>query len=184
MATVEAALITAQEYARMPDNGERTELIRGRIIAMNTPAPRHGQICAKIVRLVGDYADKHDLGHVVSNDSGVVTEQDPDTVRGGDVAFYSYKKVPKGPLPEGYLPVVPDLIFEVRSPDDRWSKILTKVAEYLNAGVAVVCVLDPATQAIHVYDADQPEQIFEAGDDLVLPKVLGDFRVQVRRFFE
>ena len=34
--------------------------------------------------------DEHDLGHVLSNDSGVITERDPDTVRGADISFYSY----------------------------------------------------------------------------------------------
>jgi hypothetical protein len=42
---------------------------------MNVPAPRHGQICSKIDRLVGNHADQHGLGHVVVNDSGVVTRK-------------------------------------------------------------------------------------------------------------
>lgn len=146
---------------------------------MNMPAPRHGQICGQVVFLLKTHLVSNDIGHVVCNDSGVVTERDPDTVRGGDVAFYSYAKVPKGPLPPGYLPVAPDVVFEVRSP-----KVLTKVPEYLNAGVTLVRVLDPTTQSAHVYDADEPERIIAADQELTLPKVLGEFRVAVRRFFE
>jgi Uma2 family endonuclease len=182
-ATAEA-LLTAEEYRLLPDNGQRTELVQGRIVPMNMPAPRHGQICSKIDRIVGNYADEHDLGHVVTNDSGVVTRRAPDSVRGADVAFYSYARVPRGPLPEGYLPVAPELAFEVKSPGDAWTEILTKVTEYLLAGVLVVCVLDPQTQTAHVYSADQAPRVFSADEDLVLPEVLGDFRVPVRRFFE
>ena len=87
---------------------------------MNMPRPRHGQICARIVYLLERFQEDHPLGHVVSNDCGVVTEHNPDTVRGADVAFYSYGRVPPGPLPRGYLTVVPELVFEVRSPTDRW----------------------------------------------------------------
>lgn len=184
MATVATEWITAEEYRKMPDHGQRTELVRGRIVPMNMPFPRHGQICSQVVFLLKTYLVQDDIGHVVCNDSGVVTERDPDTVRGGDVSFYSYTRVPKGPLPQGYLPVSPDVVFEVRSPDDRWSKILAKVAEYLNAGVTVVCVLDPTTQSIHVYYADQPVQILSADDEFALPQVLCEFRVQVRRFSE
>jgi Uma2 family endonuclease len=177
-------LLTAEAFRLLPSDGQLRELVRGRIVLMNVPAPRHGYICGKVVRLLGNYVDEHDLGRVVSNDSGVVTEHDPDTVRGADVAYYSYLRLPKGPMPEGYLPVAPELVFEVRSPTDRWKKVVAKAAEYLNAGVAVVCVLDAATESAHLYFEDQPTQIVQAEQELTLPELLPDFRVRVRRFFE
>jgi Uma2 family endonuclease len=184
MPTVVAELLTAAEYAQLPDDGQPTELVRGRVVPVNVPAPRHGEICVKIVRILGRFLDDNDIGRLVGNDSGVVTEHDPDTVRGGDVAFYSYGKVPKGPLSRGYLDVVPELVFEVRSPTDRWSRILTKVGEYLEAGVTLVCVLDEATLTARVYRADHPEQVFTADQELTLPEVLPGFQVSVGRFFE
>jgi Uma2 family endonuclease len=183
MATVDT-LLTAEEYGRLPDNGRPTELVRGRIIEMNSPYPRHGEICSKVDRIVGYYIDEHQLGRLVTNDAGVITEEEPDTVRGADIAFYSYARIPPGPLPQGYLRVKPELIFEVRSSEDRWSKILAKVAEYLAAGVSVVCVLDPSSETVHVFYADRPVQILTSDQELTLPGILGDFRVVVRRFFE
>jgi Uma2 family endonuclease len=183
MAVAEAVL-TAEEYARLPDNGPPTELVRGRVVPVNVPTPRHGQVCVKIVRTLGRFLDENDLGHLVSNDSGVVTEHDPDTVRGGDVAFYSYARVPPGPFPGGYLPVVPELVFEVRSPTDRWGGILTKAGEYLQAGVTLVCVLDEMTRSARVYRSDQPEEVFTAEQELVVPEALPGFRAVVGRFFE
>lgn len=183
MATVET-LLTAEEYWLLPDNGQPTELVRGSIVTMNMPAPRRGFFCSNIVRILGNFAKEHDRGRVMSNDSGVVTERGPDTVRGADVCFYSYARLPKGPLPEGYLAVVPEVIFEVRSPGDRWGEILTKVAEYLNAGVTVVGVLDPQTHTLIVYRADELPQVLTKDDELVLPELHADFRVPVSRFFE
>jgi Uma2 family endonuclease len=183
MATAEA-LLTAEDYLLLPDDGQATELVRGRVVSMNMPAPRHGQVCGKVVHLLLSFLERQDLGQVACNDAGVVTERDPDTVRGGDVVFYSYARVPQKPLPAGYLPVAPDLVFEVRSPTDRWKDVLAKVVEYLNAGVTLVCVLDPAAETAHVYHADQPERLFSVEQDLVLPEVLGEFRVPVRRLFE
>jgi Uma2 family endonuclease len=181
---IDEALLTAEEFYRLEDNGQPMELVRGRIIPMNVPAPRHGQICGKIVQILGNYSEEHNLGHVLSNDSGVITERDPDSVRGADVAFYSYARLPKGPIPEGYLSVVPELIFEVLSPDDRWAKVLAKVTEYLNAGVKVVGVLDPESQTLELYFADQPPRTLGVNDELILPELLGEFRVPVRRFLE
>jgi hypothetical protein len=63
---------------------------------------------------LGGHLDRHDTGRLVGNDSGVVTEHEPDTVRGADVAYYSYERIPRGPLPRGrYLTVMPELVFEV-----------------------------------------------------------------------
>jgi Uma2 family endonuclease len=126
MATVTQASqlpMTAEEFSRRPDPGYPEELVRGRIEKVSpVPRARHGQVCGKVVRILGIHAEQNDLGHVLCNDSGVITERGPDTVRGADIAFYSYAKLPKGPLPSTYLDVPPDLIIEVLSPDDRWSK--------------------------------------------------------------
>jgi Uma2 family endonuclease len=184
MVAATETLLTAEQYAQLPDNGRPSELIRGRIVEMNPPTPRHGQICIKLGYFLSSFLETHELGHVVSNDSGVLTERNPDTVRGADIAFYSYAKVPKGPLPRGYLPVPPELVFEVRSPDDRWKQIQRKVAEYLEAGVNTVCVLDDDPPTIYLYTAEAPVRILEADDELTLPDVLPGFRIAVRRFFE
>jgi Uma2 family endonuclease len=183
MATA-TALLTAEEYLLLPDNGQPTELVRGKVIPMNVPFPRHGEICVQTAYLLRRYLETHEIGRVVSNDSGVVTERNPDTVRGADVAYYSYARVPRGPLPRGYLPVPPELVFEVRSPTDRWSEIQIKVGEYLQAGVSVVCVLDEQTRTAHLFDANQPPRALSEDKDLTFPDILGGFRASVRQFFE
>jgi Uma2 family endonuclease len=145
---------------------------------------RHGAFCVRVVRIIDDYVTKHKLGWVVCNDSAILTERDPDTVRGADVAFYSYKRVGKGKFPKGLVAAPPELVFEVRSPGDRPGKILTKVGEYLAVGVAVVCVLDPDSETITVYEGDLPPQTLGKTETLDLTVVLPGFRVPVARFLE
>jgi Uma2 family endonuclease len=184
MALVEA-LLTAEEYQRLPDNGRPTELVRGRIVELKIPAPRHGYFCGQVVQIIGKHTEVHELGRVVSNDAGVITERNPDTVRGPDVSFYSYSRLPRGPLPEGYLDVAPEAAFEVRSPTDRRSQILAKVAELLKAGVLAVCVLDPQTETLTIYREDsEPDRVLRGYDEFSLPGLLPGLSVPVRRFFE
>ena len=184
MSIVDQQLITAEEFVRLPDRGRPVELVRGRVIEMNLPTPRHGQICGEVVRLLANHVRKNGLGTITSNDAGVITQRDPDTMRGADVAFYSTRRVGKGPLPDEYLEAVPELVLEVLSESDRWSKILGKVAEYLDAGVSAVCVLDPDDKTIYVYEADRPVQILSSEQELTVPEILGDFRVRIGQFFE
>jgi Uma2 family endonuclease len=178
------ALLTAEEYRLLPDNGQPTELVRGRIVTMNMPAPRHGYYCSLIVEFLGPFVRERQLGRVMSNDSGVVTERGPDTVRGADICYYSFRRLPQGELPDGYVDAVPEVVFEVRSAWDRWPRILVKVGEYLSAGVLVVCVHDVYSHTLTVYRPEQPPQVLGEDDELTLPEVHADFRVAVRRLFE
>ena len=185
MATATQVLLTAEEFARRPDPGYPEELVKGRIVRHASPKPYQGYVCGNVASLVGSHAKTYGLGSIVSNDAGVITERGPDTVRGADVAFYSYNRVPKGTLPrEKYLDVVPELVFEVLSPDDRWPKVMAKVVEYLDAGVGVVCVLDPGRRNLYLYEGEEPVRILSEDDEFSLPALLGEFRVAVRDFFD
>jgi Uma2 family endonuclease len=185
MATVVETLLTAEEFGRRPDSGSPEELVKGKIVRTNVPKPYHGYICIKLGGSLDAYVTAHNLGYVVGNDSGVITERGPDTVRGADVAYYSYNRVPKGSLDrEEYLEVPPELVFEVLSPNDRWPKALAKTAEYLTAGVEVVVVVDPKRRLIHIFEPDQPVCMLTENDDLTIPAILGDFRVPVRQLFD
>jgi len=183
MATV-TTLMTAEEYAQLPDIGQPSELVRGRLILMNLPYPRHGEICLNVGATLREFVKKNRLGRIIGNDSGIITERDPDTVRGPDVAYYSYNRVPQGTLPLHYLDAAPELAFEVLSPSDRWSDVLAKVAEYLAAGVCEVCVLDPASETAQVFCQDKPSRTVTADEDLAFPDVLAGFSVRVAELFE
>jgi Uma2 family endonuclease len=79
---------------------------------------------------------------------------------------------------------VPELVVEVRSPSDRWPQVLTKVAEYLEAGVSFVLVLDDERRLARLFGAEGTIRVLGPDDELALPELLGEFRVLVRRFFE
>jgi Uma2 family endonuclease len=177
------SILTAESYANQPDDDTRSELVRGRIVQMKWPDARYGQICGTTLFILGEFGESARCGHFVGR-SGVITERNLDTVRGADFSYYSFSKFPRGPLPWRYLSVAPDLVFQVRCPDDRWGTILLNVSEYLEVGVKVVCVLDDDPPRVYLYTADQPVRILEADHELELPDVLPGFRVKVRRFFE
>lgn len=183
MATIEETLLTAEEYEKLPDLGYPSELVRGRIVRMKMPGFNHGKYCGRIDRTFGRFVDDHDLGHVLINDSGVITERGPDTVRGADVCFYSYSRVPKEAIVSGYPSVVPEIVFEVRSPSDRWPKILEKVGEYLIAGVLAVYVVDPQDETVRIYDADEPGRTLRGEEELTFLEPVSAFRLPVRDLF-
>ena len=94
-------LITAEEFARMPNppDGSQQELVRGEIVIMPPPGGRHGVCCSRVGRRLGNFVDENRRGTVTCNDTGFISERDPDTVRGPDVAYWSKECLPE--VPEG-----------------------------------------------------------------------------------
>lgn len=182
MSTAEQ-LLTAEEYFRLSDKPEYSELVRGVIFPMTPPGFRHGLICARVSYLIQSHLEVNDVGRVLSNDTGIITQRDPDTVRGGDVTFYSYERLPREVVPAGYPAASPNIVFEVRSPNDRWSEIHEKIGEYLTSGVELVCVLVPETRAAHLFYPDRPGAILHGDEELTLPAPMDDFRHPVSAVF-
>ena len=180
----EPKLLTAEEYGRLPDDGRLTDLVRGRIVAMNWPFTSHGYFVARISQLLTRFVEQHELGRVVGGGAGLVTERNPDTVRGPDVVFYSHQRIPRGPLPKGYWPASPELVIEILSENDRWKDIHQKVAEYLNADVPAVVVIEPVSHRAHVYTAENEPITLNATDLFAFPSLLPGFEVVVGRLFD
>lgn len=178
-----ARLITAEEYLVMPDLADRTELVRGVIVVMNPPGFRHGEVCGNVHFFLATFVRQHDLGRTLTNDSGIITERGPDTVRAADISYYSYQRVAKGESPRGYAGASPEIVFEIVSPYNTRKDIRVKTAEYLSAGVNVVCVVDPDYDTVNVHYPDRPTATLQGDDPLTFAELPG-FSLPVSKFFE
>jgi len=184
MASIDTHLLTADEFRLLPDQNQPLELVRGSVVMMSNPGARHGHVCHCIGRILGNFISQHDLGFIFSNDAGVITERNPDTVRGPDIAYYSFQRIPKDPgPPEGYPDVVPELVFEVLSPSDSWKKVLRKITEFIEAGVSIACVADPQSRQITVFYSDRSSEKLTCDDVISFPDLLPGFSSHVRDLF-
>lgn len=183
MPAVATKLITAEEFMNMPDppDGSQQELVRGEIVTMPPPKGRHGTVCAEFVYQIKHHNKVHKLGHVTSNDAGVILERDPDTVRGPDAAFWSYARLKE--MPNAYPEIPPDLVVEVVSPDDRHTKVTAKVREYLHSGVRLVWVADPDVRTVTVYRSRETARTLEENDTLDGEDVLPGFKCRIADLF-
>lgn len=183
MTTATQKLITAEEFARMPDppDGSRQELVQGVIITMPPPGGRHGVCCLKIGRRIGNFVDEHSLGTTVSNDTGFLMARDPDTVRGPDISFWSRSRLPE--VPEGYIEVAPDLAVEVVSPSDRYARIQQKVNEYQEKGVRLIWIVDPEDRSAAIFREGQKVKVLSENETLTGEDVLPGFTCRVADLF-
>src|SRR3954451_24945441 len=92
MSTVSTQPITADEFyewCHRPENRDRVfELERGKVVEMSRPGERHGVVCVNVGYLFGTYLRQRGRGRACANDTGLILERDPDTVRGPDLFLY------------------------------------------------------------------------------------------------
>ncbi|MGL4419344.1 MAG: Uma2 family endonuclease, partial [Gemmataceae bacterium] len=135
LATTTPRLITAEEFYALPDpeDGSQQELVLGTVITMAGPGLEHGEVQLQIGMLIKLFLRGNPIGRVFI-ESGMITERDPDTVRGPDLSFYSVARLPLDLRVVAYHNQPPDLAIEIRSPSNRRRELIEKVAEYLEAG--------------------------------------------------
>jgi Uma2 family endonuclease len=162
--TVTERLLSAEEFARLPDpcDGGQLELIEGRVVEMAPAGYSHGRRSGRIISRLDSFASEHALGYGIS-ESGFLLRSNPDVVRVPDAAFVSTERDTQD---SGYFQGAPDLAVEVMSPNDRERDVLTKVGEYLDAGAQRVWVVRAASRTVSVYFAGGDVLTLRAGDAL------------------
>jgi Uma2 family endonuclease len=175
-------LTTAEQFAQLSFD-HPVELVQGVIVHMPSPDVVHGTVCLNIGGELRSWARQNKAGITAANDSGVVTERDPDTVRGPDVIFIAGDRLIDGVAPRGVSDVVPNLCVEVLSPSDRWRAVYRKVDEYFERGVEEVWVADPRRRTVEVIRPDEPPLTLTENDELTSP-ILPGFTCPVRILFE
>lgn len=182
MAT-ETKLLTAEEFARLPNDGMRHELVRGEVRTMPPASGGHGLVAGEAHGRLWTHVRAHQLGYVFAAETGFFLARDPDIVRAPDVAFIRAERLPNGPPARGFVEVIPDLIIEVVSTWDTAAEVEEKVQDWLAAGVRLVLVLQPTTHTITAYrTASEVSRLGEA-DELDADDVVPGFRCPVRDLF-
>jgi Uma2 family endonuclease len=179
-------LMTAEEFyewANHPDNRYKyCELERGEIVEMSRPGKIHGLVCANVVWILGGYVRQRKKGYICSNDTGVVVERDPDTVRGPDVMLFEDAERIED-VDEKYGEKPPLLAVEVLSPNDTSGNVIRRVQEQKRFGTSLIWVVDPDARNVTVYQPGKEEKAVSESEELTGEGVLPELRVRVAELF-
>ena len=176
-------LMSADELLVLQLPGKSTELVRGRLVVREPPSTYHGRVQSTLNILVGSFVRAHALGAVFGQDTGFKIASNPDTVRAPDLAFVERSRVSQI-APRGYAAIAPDFVAEILSPDDRPGEVLAKVAEWLEAGVALVWVIDPDRRTASVYRSDGSVSTVASEADLDGEAVIPGFSCRLAELFD
>jgi Uma2 family endonuclease len=173
-----ASLLTAEELLHTHLPNKRVELVRGVLVVHEPPGYEHGRITAELGFLLATHIKETRVGQLLIGDSGFKVAADPDTVRGADIAFLRSERLPD-PHTRGFPALGPDLVVEVLSPSDRPGETLAKVGDWLEGGVRLVWVIDPARRLTQVYRQDGSTATIRETEPLDGEDVLPGFSCQL-----
>ncbi|MBY0230216.1 MAG: Uma2 family endonuclease [Gemmataceae bacterium] len=127
--------------------------------------------------------------HVYENDLGVVLGEAgqlrlaPDNVRIADVAYISWKRLPRPVILGSIAAISPDLAVEVLSPGNTRREIDRKIRDYFDHGTRLVWVLQPKSQTADVYASPTDRKRIPRNGTLDGSPVLPGFTVPLLRVF-
>jgi Uma2 family endonuclease len=174
--------ITAEEFEQF-DPEWRYDLIRGELVPMPPmPGDEHGAVTFDFGRKVGNFVEDHELGLCYAAETRFLIERNPDTAIAPDWAFISTERLPEKRV-QGFVPIVPDAVLEVRSPSDRTTEVEAKIAQWLNAGVRLVWELNLKKRVLTVYRPGTEPRIVSLDDIVSGEDVLPGFARSLRSLF-
>ena len=169
---VEPELYNETDFEQLCAQGERYELIRGELKLMAPAGADHGNATIDLSSLVNAYIIANKLGKGFGAETGFIIEENPRTILAPDFAFIVAARVPT-PMPKGFMPLVPDLVLETRSPGDRAGEVAAKVELWLHVGAREVWELNPRRQVLTIYRGGQAPVALTANDNLQSPLLPG-----------
>lgn len=179
--------MTEDDLLRMPDDGNRYELVDGELRKMAPTGYDHGRCTSNLSTMLGVHVRKNKLGDVLAAETGFIIGRKPDgrvTVRAADIAFVAKGRIPANANTAKYLELAPDLIVETLSPADTAFEVEEKIAAWLNAGVRVALTMNPASRSIMVYRSLHDIVRLTDQDELDLDDVIPGFRCRVSDIFD
>lgn len=170
-----------EEFIARPENRDRHfELIDGVIVEKTMPTEEHSLIIGLFIYFLSVYARERGLGLPGPESRFRVPENFKNT-RQPDLSMTLDPDVPI--TIKGAAPRAPDVIVEVRSPDENYDELRDKARWYIANGVRLVFLVFPRPKIVEVYRPDVPSEILIVEDTIDGFDVLPGFTLPVAALF-
>ncbi|MBI4207466.1 MAG: Uma2 family endonuclease [Betaproteobacteria bacterium] len=151
MATPSARRWSYSEFARLPDDGNRYEVIGGELYVTPAPGTRHQLLVTRLGHILSGFVEEHRLGWVIVSPVDVLFAEG-DYVE-PDLVFVRRER--KGIISDRGIEAAPDLVVEVLSESTSKTDRGVKRERYTHFGVPQYWIVDPEERTVEIYQLTQ-----------------------------
>jgi Uma2 family endonuclease len=173
---------TYADYAALPDDGNRYEIIAGVLYMTPAPGTGHQSVSARLVTFLVTHVEFAGLGRVFA--APVDVELAPDTVVQPDIVVILSANLDR--ITPSRIIGAPDLVVEILSPGTAGYDRREKQDAYARAGVGEYWIVDPGAQTVELLTLDQggyrSHGVFRG--QARLPSSVVTLPVPIERFFQ
>ncbi len=173
---------TYADYAALPDDGNRYEIIAGVLYMTPAPGTGHQSVSARLVTFLVTHVEFAGLGRVFA--APVDVELAPDTVVQPDIVVILSASLHR--ITPSRIIGAPDLVVEILSPGTAGYDRREKQDAYARAGVGEYWIVDSGAQTVELLTLDQggyrSHGVFRG--QARLPSSVVTLPVPVERFFQ
>jgi len=161
--------------------GRLCELVDGTLVE-KAMGWQESLLAGVLLHWLYSFLDEHPIGVATGADG--MTRLFGDTVRGPDVAFTSWDRLPNGKIPAQPIPdMVPNFVIEVLSISNTYTEMSRKRREYFHAGVQLLWMVHPRERTVTIYRSAQKFAVIPEGDTITGDSVLPNWEVDTGALF-
>ena len=173
---------TYNEYAALPDDGHRYEIVNGVLVMTPAPSPEHQAISVRIAYYLFPHIDLMGIGKLFT--APIDVELGPKNVFQPDLVVVLNAHLDR--VAEKKIIGAPDLVVEVASPSTAAYDRLTKYERYAHAGIIEYWLVKPITRTVEVLVLENGEyHLLGAfrGQQTLSSHIVLNLPVHVEQFF-
>jgi Uma2 family endonuclease len=180
-----AIRLTAEEFAEkrfeLADGGRWAELVTGIVVTLEPPDLSHGNAVFNLTKAFGEQTSRDTAGYACY-ELGLIIRRKPDTVLFPAVSWFN--EGPRfGESDKVITDVMPALVVEVASTNDRRRDLRERIITWHELGVKLVWVIDPISERVHSIARGRTAEQLAKGDVLRAGPVIEGFQLEVGQLF-
>jgi len=170
--------VTIEEYLSNSQY-EHSEYVNGEVVPLNVGTKSHSKIQSKCAYLITSYLMSNPLGYAASELHCRLKIGNALHYRLPDIAV-----VLTDPSPESlYLEGAPDIVVEIKSPEDKVAFLFDKIEEYFTNGAKLAWIVLPDEQSVLVVTPNAAPRSFGLDGTLDGGGLLPGLSIPVKELF-